>query len=181
MGHGQINIEQLIKIASKGYRKKYYYMMEDITQEGWVAALGYIDRRESDNLPVTKSGVLGAIKKSLYKFVNLKQFPVTVAINSTTVEAFKNGESNLHDILSVEALEDTLQDLGDTFLREFQGDQDAVHNLVKCCLEGQLQEIIRMRYFEEMSTREVAKVLNTSPSTIVRLEQTALNILYQHV
>ena len=177
----EIDINYIINIVAKKYRKKYNYMFEDITQEGWVSALAYIDRRNKGGLEVTRSGVLGAVKKAVYAYVNLKQLPVTVAVNSTTIDDFKSGNSSVKDIISVEALEGTLQAEGKNFLWEFETDQDAVHNLVECCLEGQQKEVIKLRYFEGKSCRAVASDMGISASTVSRIEHTALNILYTHV
>lgn len=174
-----INVEALVNSVAKKYKKKFPHLLEDIKQEGWVAALSYIDKRSENGKEITPMGVKGSIMKAVFRFCNLKQFPVSVPVNSTTVESFKRGEI-FQDVYSCELLEQTVID-GSGFIQEFKGDEKVVRDLVEVVLQGQLKDVIVKRYFEGKSLREVAKELDMSPTTVYNREQSALIVLHNHI
>lgn len=171
------DIESIVKRATRNYRK-YYNLKDDLYQEGYLAALEFIDKREKSGGKITYSGILGAVKKAVYSYCNLKQLPITVPVNSTTVEQYRKGEL-FTNISTHELLEETIADESSDFINTFKNDLVIIKNMVDKELDGVLKDVIVKRYFEEKTLRQVAKELDIAPSTVYNFEVKALDIMYQ--
>ena len=166
------------KLSSK-YRRPH--MKDDLVSEGVLAVYERLEITP-DEYPAS---LYRRANKAMYDYINVKNKAVTIPVSRTT-ESLSKGLEYEHGTYSEKGKEELARALSSTSVN-FEGDfslsvqdctqkyetEDFLEKAFKM-LDDKDTEILKKRYFEELSQADLAKELGVSQQAIAKREVAAL-------
>jgi RNA polymerase sigma factor (sigma-70 family) len=181
--------ELCLKMANR-YSK--YGEKEELLQESFLASLEYIDKTGDSN-PIN---IYFVIKKSMYSAINLKRLPVSVPLNNNTLSISRGSSTETWDGLSDKTRESLVEAVSskavplhhadivpsEDYTQEELHQRASVRYLVASVintLSPEEQEVVLLKFWEDMTLREIGTVLKVSPETVRKRLESATKKLHK--
>lgn len=188
-----MNTEEMMKMCDKlSYKYKTTQMRQDLVQEGVLACLEVLAVEDSPH----PAKLYRAADKAMWDYLNFSGLPVTMPITGASRSAMKGEELDDTQTYSDDGVEALREAVASTSVQYDDADisvpdhaeeyerieYDAyVASKVVTVLSKDELEIIKLRYYADMSQEEVASVIGVSQKTVSRREEAALKKLKKHL